>query len=351
MIEHLAGTGDDRDRQPRELGDLDAVGPVGGAGDDLVEEHHVAPVFAHAHRVVGNAGESRRESGQLVIMGGKDRAAEGGFVQGFHARPGDREPVEGGGAPADFVEDDEGRFRGAVEDGGGFDHFDHEGRAALRDVVGGPDAGKDTVDHPDMGAGGGHVAAHLRQDGDQRVLAQEGRFTAHIGAGHQPELAAVTVLGRRKVAIIGDEGAALGLQRLFDHRVTPPLDLEGERSVDLGSAPVALSGQRRERGRDIELGHGIGGGGEIAALGDGGLAQAGKDRQLDLDGDFLGAGDLALELGQLGRREPHGVGEGLAVDEHRVFEKPRAVGGGDFDEKAQHIVVLDLQSLDAGGFA
>ena len=34
----------------------------------------------------------------------------------------------------------------------------------------------------------------LREDGDQRILAQEGRFTAHIRAGEQPYRAVLTTV-------------------------------------------------------------------------------------------------------------------------------------------------------------
>ena len=42
-----------------------------------------------------------------------------------------------------------------------------------------------------------------------------------------------------------------------------------------------------------------------------------EDGELDLERRVGGAGDAALELGQLGGGEAHGVGHGLAVDEAR----------------------------------
>src|SRR5690606_7579521 len=108
--------------------------------------------------------------------------------------PGDREAIKGCRAPADLIENDKGPARGAIEDGGGLDHFDHEGRAAMGDIVGSADAGKQPVDDADMGAVGGYETAHLREDGDQCILAEEGRLTAHIGAGHEPELPAANIV-------------------------------------------------------------------------------------------------------------------------------------------------------------
>ena len=54
-------------------------------------------------------------------------------------------------------------------------------------VVGGADSAEQPVDHADMRALGRHERTRLREDGDQRVLAQEGRLAAHIGAGEQPD--------------------------------------------------------------------------------------------------------------------------------------------------------------------
>ncbi len=40
--------------------------------------------------------------------------------------------------------------------------------------------------------------AHLREHDDQRVLAQEGRLTAHVRAGDQPDM-------RRALAVAGED--------------------------------------------------------------------------------------------------------------------------------------------------
>src|SRR3546814_2113252 len=84
-------------------------------------------------------------------------------------------------------------------DGGGFHHFHHEGGPALREIVRRADPAEQPVDNADAGAVGGNEAARLRQYRDQRVLAKEGRFAAHVGAGHQPQ-----ARGLLKAAIIGD---------------------------------------------------------------------------------------------------------------------------------------------------
>ena len=69
-----------------------------------------------------------------MVVGGKHAAGPdalaigGGQVLGHG--PGDREPIEGGGTPANLIEQHQGAFRGVVKDVGGFGHFHHEGGLA-----------------------------------------------------------------------------------------------------------------------------------------------------------------------------------------------------------------------------
>ena len=91
------------------------------------------------------------------------------------AGEGDGQAVEGRGAAADFVENDQRALARLIEDRRRLDHFDHEGRAPAREVVGGADAREQAIDDADMGAPRRHEGAHLGQRRDQRVLAQKGR--------------------------------------------------------------------------------------------------------------------------------------------------------------------------------
>ena len=61
---------------------------------------------------------------------------------------------------------------------------------------------------------GGNERAHLRQQHDQRGLAQIGGFAAHVGAGDQQDL----VRGAVQVERVGHEALALLLEQLLDHR-------------------------------------------------------------------------------------------------------------------------------------
>ena len=96
-------------------------------------------------------------------MGGEQRPAAIDVMEMLDRRPGDRQAVEGRGAAADLIEDDEGALARLVEDGGGLDHFDHEGRAAARQIIGGADAAEQAVDDADARFCRGNEGAHLRQ--------------------------------------------------------------------------------------------------------------------------------------------------------------------------------------------
>ena len=60
-------------RQPGEPRHVDAVGAVGGAGGDLVQEHDVAAPLLDPQRVAGQTRQLRRQGGQLVKVGGEQR--------------------------------------------------------------------------------------------------------------------------------------------------------------------------------------------------------------------------------------------------------------------------------------
>ena len=63
-----------------------------------------------------------------------------------------------------------------------------------------------------------------------------------------------------------------------------------------------------------------------------------------------GVEDAGLDLGEGEGGEADGVGVGLAVDEElgkRRLQHPLGVAGGGLDEVAEHVVVADLQGIDA----
>ena len=98
------------------------------------------------------------------------------------AGPGDRRSVKSRGAAADLVENDKGTRTRLVQDRRGLDHLDHKGRAAARQIVGRADPAEEVVDDAHLGGPGGDIGAHLRQNGDQRVLPQKRALAGDVRA-------------------------------------------------------------------------------------------------------------------------------------------------------------------------
>ena len=176
--------------QPR---NLDAVALVGGAGDDFAEEDDVVVPFADCDVAISHTGAGAGEVGQFVVVGGEEGAAGGDVMKMLGHAPSDGEAVEGRGAPADFVEDDEAAVGRVVENGGGFVHFDHEGGLSAREVVGRANAGEDAVDDPDLGLCCGDKAAGLGEEDEEGDLADVGAFAGHVGAGEDDEAGGIGV--------------------------------------------------------------------------------------------------------------------------------------------------------------
>ena len=128
-----------------------------------MQEDQIAVPFLGTKRQVADAGQPRLELGQLMIVGGEQGAAAVHIMQGLGAGPGDGQTVIGRGATANLVQNDQRTSCGLCQDGCGFDHLGHEGRAAPGQIIPGPDAAKEPVHNPDAQARGGHIGSGLSQ--------------------------------------------------------------------------------------------------------------------------------------------------------------------------------------------
>ena len=149
-------------------------------------------------------------------MRGEKCASARVFLQMLDDSPGDAESVERRSAAADFVEQDQARRRGVIEDAGDFAHFDEERRTAAREIVGGADAREDAVDDREFCLPRGDEAAGLRHQRDQCGLAQVGGLAAHVRAGDQQKLLRLLI----EVEIVGNEALAALAQQFFDDRMS-----------------------------------------------------------------------------------------------------------------------------------
>ena len=200
--------------------------------------------------IVAHAGQQIGELGQLVVMRREQgfRARPG--LQLLDHRPGDGEAVESGRAAADFVEQHQAVRRAGVENRGRLGHLDHKRRAAARQVVGGADACKNSVEQAQLGALGGHVASHLRHQGDECRLPQISGLAPHIRPRDDQDLIArgvhVEVVGHESPAILGAEA--------LDDRMAPFHDDHFAVLGKFRAAVIALGGELGKRCQDVELG-------------------------------------------------------------------------------------------------
>ncbi len=181
----------------------------------------------------------------------------------------------------------------------------------------------------------------MRQDGDERVLAQKSALSRHVGSGEQPE--PLTFL---ELAVIADESCRVsGFERCLDHRMPSACHGEGKAvihdrpAIALGDGQLGESGgdietrQRGRRTRDFA--------GARLRLGDGILEKL----LLQGDGAFCRRRYLALEFAEFHGRVPHGVGQCLTVDE--AVAQFLAMRCRDLDEIAENVVVTNLERCDA----
>ena len=219
---------------------------------DLVQEDDVALPFAHLDRRIGEVGEPAGERGQLVIMRGEQGAAAIDLVQMLDRRPGDRQAVEG-------------RVPRPISS-----RMTKERSVAWLRMAAVSTISTMKVERPRARSSAAPTRLNRRSTTpicaraagtkepiwarmhDQRILAQEGRFAGHVGAGQEPD-ALVAVL-RREAAVIGDEGRAAGLgERMLDHRMAAvQRSRTRERRRPCGrtiAAPLGEFGERRQRHR------------------------------------------------------------------------------------------------------
>ncbi len=157
----------------------------------------------------------------------------------------------------------------------------------------------------------------------------------------------------REIAIVRNEGArGLAAQRLLDHRMAAGGDLEHPAIVNQRAAVALLLGEGCKTGGDVNHGERPGGGLDRLCSGNHLRHHPVEGRQFERERLTGCVCNPAFEVGEFCRREAHGVRHGLAMDEAglglvRVGHRP-CIARGHLDEIAKHVVVLDLQRLDAG---
>ena len=283
--------------------------------------------------------------GQFMVVRGEEGSRASVRLQIFDHGPGDREAVEGGRAAADFVEQHQAMRRGQIQYGGDLAHFDEKSGAAAGQIIGGPDAREDAIGDRQPRLLGGHKRAHLRQQDDQRRLAQVGGLAAHIRPCDQEDL----VTGGVEVQRVGNKALALLFQKMFDDGMSAAEDEHLAAIGEFGPDVAPRGGQHGERGQHVQLRDGGRGAAQTRRLPGHPGAHLGEEPPFDFADTLVGGENFALVFLEFGRGEALGIYESLLALE--IGRNKVQVGLGNFDIKTEDLVITNLQRADAGALA
>ena len=235
----------------------------------------------------------------------------------FDRRPGDGEAVEGRGAAADLVQDDQRALAGLVEDRRGLDHLDHEGRAPARRDRRRRRRAR-TADRPRRyaAARAGTKLPICASTAISAFCRRNVDFPAMFG----PVTSQMRPLPRRRRAATGRNRWRRTGRRHAPAPARPP-DGGRRRWRKQGCRrPPAAHNRARPRGCQRRWRHrraaSASAASLIAALAAAmAAARPIEDFELQRQRAVGGAGDLGFQFAELGGGEAHLAGEGLAMDE------------------------------------
>ena len=275
---------------------------------------------------------------EFVVVGRKKRLGTGRrmVVQVFDHRPGDRNTVVGTRTASDFVQQDDAAVGNIVQDAGRLEHLDHEGRFALRNIVGSPDSGENLVHHADMSRFRRDERPHLGHQDNEGRLPQQSRLTRHVGTRNHHDLLLLIV----QQQVVGDILLPHRHQG-FDHRMPSLADFDTRTVVERRTDVVALPSDTGERLQAVDTRHDSG----IPLQSSQGMRnepdQFGVNPLLDQQHLLLGTENFFFVLFQLFGDISLGIGQRLLAD-------PRLgnlvlVRVADFDIITEDIVVAYFQ--------
>ena len=194
---------------------------------------------------------------------------------------------------------------------------------------------------PSSAAGRRDITAGIGHQHDQRRLAHEGGFAAHVRAGDDQDVALLV-----HHQVVGHEGC---FADLFDHRVAPAADRQPGVVAKAGAAQIEALGALGKAAQHVESGDAV-----RAVL------QRGQGRHqrfeqllvqhlLALQCALACRQHLVLEGLEFRRDEALGALERLAADV--IVRRLVRFAAADLDVIAVHPVVADLERVDAGALA
>ena len=255
-------------------------------------------------------------------------------------RPGNGHAIEGGGAPANFVQDEKAPGCGMLQNLGHLRHLHHKGGLTRGQVIAGANAGENPVHNANPGRFGRDEGAHLGQNHHKGHLPHIGGLSRHVGARDDGHLGA----RHAQLRIVGHKQAVL--QHLLHHRVAalPDEDLGACGHLRPAVAPLGshsgqgaqhIHGSHRRRSLLDPPG----------PLGDE-LPEAGEQLVFQGSDSVLCREHCGLQLLQLLGDVPLTVGQSLLSD---VMRRHLGLEGlGHLDVIAEDPVIAHLQGADAG---
>ena len=179
------GTVHNHGGHPRQTCHLDAVGLVRRTLHDLAQEDDLLFPFADGHIVILHARPGTGQIRQLMVMRGEQRAGLQLVMQVLRHGPRDGKTVKGSRAAPDLIQNNQGTFRGVIQNQGRLAHLHHEGGLAARQIIAGAHAAENAVHQPHTGGFRRNVGAYLGHQRNQGHLPYIGALACHIRASQQ----------------------------------------------------------------------------------------------------------------------------------------------------------------------
>ena len=309
---------------------------------ELAQEQHVVPLFLDGDVVILDARELLLHVVELVVMGGEQGLGPlPGLMDILHQGAGDAHAVVSGGAAAYLVEQHQRARREVVHNHRSLQHFHHEGGFAAGDVVGGAHAGENLVEIPEPGGCGRYEGARLGHQHNQRSLAQQGRFTRHVGAGENHYLGA----GGVHVDVVRHVFLARGHQG-FDDRMAARLDVEDAAAIYHGAAVTPVEGLPGEALEHVHRRHYAAVGLDVADALLHLAHQGGVDFAFHAGDVIFGREDLLFVFLELLGDIAFGVYQRLLA--HPLRGHLALEGVAHLDVVAENVVVAYLEAADTG---
>ena len=120
-------------------------------------------------------------------------------------------------------------------------------------------------------------------------------------------------------------------------------DLKGQAIIDLWPDPIAIDGDFRQRGKNIDGRQGLRRRLDFRRTGERPGRQPVEKISLQSQRLIGGRGDFAFQIRQLRGRKTHGVGHCLPMDEGFMAKEPFAMRLRNFNEISQKIIVFYLE--------